>query len=61
DFINVDKYLQIGGFILFDDSADNSNFLEVNQVVKEVCENKNYELINQTPNYLFKKIQHEGR
>ena len=35
DFQNCDKYLENGGFILFDDSADFSDW-EVKRVIKEV-------------------------
>lgn len=56
DFQNVDQILEIGGFILFDDSADNSGW-EVCEVVKEVCQNDKYQLIKQSPNYFFQKIK----
>ncbi|NEP08248.1 MAG: class I SAM-dependent methyltransferase [Okeania sp. SIO2G4] len=55
DFQNVDRCLSIGGFILFDDSADNSGW-GVCEVVKELCRNDKYKLIKQNPNYFFKKI-----
>ena len=56
DFQNVDKYLDIGGFILFDDSADGTKW-EVKQVVAEVLESGRYELVNKNPNYFFKKLK----
>jgi hypothetical protein len=55
DFENVDKHLELGGFILFDDSADFSGW-EVNRVVQEVKKSGKYEVILKNPNYLLKKI-----
>lgn len=54
DFQNCDKYLENGGFILFDDSADFSDW-EVKRVIKEVKKNKNYSIVMKNPNYLFQK------
>lgn len=54
DYINCDKYLERGGFILFDDSADGSGF-EVCKVVKEVLDNGRYDLVAKNPNYFFRK------
>jgi len=56
DFINTDKNLEIGGFILFDDSSDFSAW-EVKRVVKEVIQTGRYTIIIKNPNYLFKKIK----
>ena len=56
DFENVDKYLEIGGFILFDDSADYSDW-EVCQVIEEIKKGGKYEIIIHNPNYLVKKIR----
>ena len=55
DFENTDKFLEIGGFILFDDSADKSTF-ECRHLMKEIEINPKYEVIIKNPNYLFKKI-----
>ena len=55
DFENVDKFLETGGFVLFDDSSDDSTF-ECRYLMKEIEINPNYELIIKNPNYLFKKI-----
>lgn len=55
DFENVDKYLEVGGFILFDDSADNSGW-EVCKVIEEIKKDGRYEFIINNPNYLIKKI-----
>ena len=54
DFRNTDKYLEPGGFILFDDSGDGSGW-EVCRVVREVIETKRYDLVAQNPNYFFQK------
>jgi len=56
DFENVDKYLEIGGFILFDDSSDYSDW-EVRHLMKEIMQMPRYELVLKNPNYLFKKVQ----
>lgn len=54
DFGNADAYLERGGFVLFDDSADGSAW-EVTRVVQEVAESGRYELVTKNPNYLFRK------
>lgn len=60
DFENCDKYLELGGFILFDDS-ENNNFetfkFEVHKVIKEVIKTGRYELVINNPNHLFKKMK----
>jgi Methyltransferase domain len=56
DFENVDKYLELGGFIFFDDSADGIDW-EVNRVLKEIKKSGRYEIIIKNPNYLIKKIR----
>ena len=55
DFENTDKFLEIGGYILFDDSADNSGF-ECRHLMKEIETNPDYELVIKNPNYLFKRV-----
>lgn len=45
DFINVDKYLVKGGYVFFDDSADNTHF-GCKDVAKEVEKLKNYKLVS---------------
>lgn len=54
DFQAVDDYLQQGGFILFDDSIDGSNFGSASfmETMKMIT---NYELVATNPNYLFRK------
>lgn len=54
DFENTDRYLEIGGFILFDDSAENSGF-GVTKLMGEIINNGKYELIIKNPNHLFQK------
>lgn len=55
DFENADKYLENGGFILFDDSGDNSGW-EVCKVIEEIKQAGKYQVIINNPNYLIKKI-----
>ncbi|MGA2584459.1 MAG: class I SAM-dependent methyltransferase [Tepidisphaeraceae bacterium] len=54
DFQNTDRFLEPGGFILFDDSADNSHW-GVCGVIEEVKRMESYELVVKNPNYLFRK------
>lgn len=54
DFENTHRALVSGGFILFDDSADGSNW-EVNQLTREIVASQEYELVSKAPNYLFRK------
>jgi hypothetical protein len=55
DFENVDRHLEPGGFVLFDDSADGSHW-EVTRVVEEVKRLGNYRVVAKNPNYLFQKL-----
>jgi Methyltransferase domain len=55
DFENCDAVLDVGGFLLFDDSADGSGW-EVNTLVKQVAVMPQYELVSKSPNYLFRKL-----
>lgn len=56
DFENCDKFLEVGGFVLFDDSAADAP-CGVYKVVEEVMHSGRYELIANNPNYFFKKIK----
>jgi len=56
DFQNADKYLEKGGFVLFDDSAPYSGY-ECAKLMEEIMRNNNYELICKNPNFLFRKIK----
>ena len=55
DFLNADRWLQPGGFILFDDSADGSHW-EVGRVIEEIKRLPNYRVVMKNPNYLVQKI-----
>jgi hypothetical protein len=55
DFENTDKWLEKGGFILFDDSGDFSNW-EVKKVISELKQSGRYEVVAANPNYLVRKI-----
>ncbi len=54
DFINTDKFLDINGFILFDDSSDDNQY-GLSSLMSEIKNLGRYELIIKNPNYLFKK------
>lgn len=55
DFTNADASLVAGGFVLFDDSSDDSNW-GVKQTVAAIAQMPNYELVFKNPNYMFRKI-----
>jgi len=55
DFLNCDAYLEVGGFLLFDDSSEDSPF-GVNQLMSEIVDSGRYELVIKNPHYLFKKM-----
>jgi hypothetical protein len=54
DFEECDAFLERGGFILFDDSGEGSDW-GVCRVVDEVKACGRYELVTRNPNYLFRK------
>ncbi|HEX8118763.1 MAG TPA: class I SAM-dependent methyltransferase [Pyrinomonadaceae bacterium] len=54
DFEHADEFLERGGFLLFDDSADGSGW-EVCEVVREVAASGRYELVIKNPNYFFRR------
>ncbi len=54
EFETIDRYLDPGGFILFDDSSDSSPF-GLNRLMREIAALGGYELVHQNPNYLFRK------
>lgn len=54
DFENCHEFLEKGGFILFDDSADETGW-EVCRLVEEISRSVDYELVIKNPNYLFRK------
>jgi hypothetical protein len=53
DFLNCDAFLQVGGFILFDDSTLEKD--EVRLVMPEVFATGRYKLVAQNPYHLFQK------
>ena len=55
DFINVDKHLIKGGFILFDDSADYTNWGS-KLVAQEAVKSGKYKVVFKNPHYLVEKI-----
>jgi predicted O-methyltransferase YrrM len=55
DFANCDRYLVPGGLILFDDSADDSDW-EVREVIRSIKRNRRYEVVAKNPNYLVRKL-----
>jgi hypothetical protein len=54
DFENVDRRLERGGWILFDDTADYAAF-GLDRLMTEVRKDSRYELVMKNPNYLFRK------
>jgi hypothetical protein len=54
DFENVDRFLEPGGFIVFDDSADGSGW-ESNRTAREAADLPHYELVAKDPNYCLRK------
>jgi hypothetical protein len=54
DFENTDKHLERGGFILFDDSAEDSGF-EVWRVAQDAMATGRYQLVARNPNYFLQK------
>lgn len=58
DYLNASRKLEIGGFILFDDSFDGGSFGSGINLMKEVKKDKRFELVMKNPNYLFKKVSH---
>ncbi len=55
DFENCDEFLEPGGFLLFDDSADLAPWPDVHRVATEVRRSGQYELVIKNPNYFFRK------
>jgi hypothetical protein len=54
DFENCDRYLERGGFVLFDDS-DDASARGAWKVAREVAGTGRYELVAKNPNYFFRK------
>ena len=55
DFNNADKYLEKGGYLLLDDSADGGMFGST-KVAQEINKSLRYRVVKQNPNYLFQKV-----
>jgi hypothetical protein len=55
DFKNVDRYLQVGGFVLFDDSSEHSAW-GVNKLMLEIKEIGRYKLLDKNPHYFWEKL-----
>lgn len=55
DFENTDRYLEPGGFILFDDSGDGDSF-GLTPLMSEISQRGDYQLVMKNPNYLFQKL-----
>jgi hypothetical protein len=53
DFINCDAFLEVGGFVLFDDSVDPG----VGDLMPEVFASGRYKLAAKNPNHLFQKVE----
>lgn len=56
DFENVNRHLDVGGFILFDDSSYFSPW-GCAKFMKEVMDHSDYKLVFKNPNYMFQKIR----
>ncbi len=54
EFETIDRYLDKGGFILFDDSSDSGPF-GLSRLMREIAALGSYELVHKNPNYLFRK------
>jgi hypothetical protein len=54
DFENVDRFLLPGGFIIFDDSGDGSDWGS-HRTAREATGRPDYELVAKTPNYCIRK------
>lgn len=54
DFENADRYLEVGGFVVFDDSAPLSPF-GCKRTAEEAASLPQYEVITRNPNYCLRK------
>ena len=56
DFENIDRHLEAGGFIVFDDSGDDGVWEgQSNRTAREAAGLSRYELIARNPNYCIRK------
>ncbi len=54
DFENVDRFIAPGGFVIFDDSADWTDWGS-QRTAREAAARSDYELVNRAPNYCLRK------
>lgn len=54
DFLNADRHLVSGGFILFDDSGDWTDWGS-HRTAREAASRPDYEVVMRNPNYLIRK------
>ena len=54
DFVNIDRHLSFGGYILFDDSGDGGG-RGCGLTAREASKHPRYELVSKNPNYLIRK------
>jgi len=57
DFENVDRYLEVGGYLIFDDSADWTEWGS-HRTARNAAARSNYEIVDRAPNYCLRKISH---
>jgi predicted O-methyltransferase YrrM len=62
DFVNVDRFLDVGGFIVFDDSAEGAVSLHGRpwgsaETAREVAGLSRYRVVDRTHNYCVQKIR----
>src|SRR5262249_37863036 len=55
DFLSCDEFLEVGGFLLFDDSF--AKDFEVYRLMPEIRKMDRYKLAARNPNHLFQKIR----
>lgn len=55
DFENISEKLQIGGYILFDDSAKHLKYGSA-KFIQEIKKNPKFKIVDSNPNFLVKKI-----
>ena len=55
DFLNCDAVLDVGGFLLFDDST--VEMFGVRNLMPEILETGRYQLIDTNPNHLYQKLK----
>jgi len=54
DFENADRFIDPGGYILFDDSDDSDPF-GLRILMREISRDRRYEPVIKNPNYLFRR------